>query len=76
VALSLTLGTTGLAAGFYGRWIDDLLMRFVDVCWPSQPSSFHPDGDPVQAHPITLAAISLRSAGAGSRAWCVARCCP
>ena len=32
VALSLTLGTTvGLAAGFYGRWIDDLLMRFVDV---------------------------------------------
>jgi peptide/nickel transport system permease protein len=32
VALSLTLGTTvGLAAGFYGGWIDDLLMRFVDV---------------------------------------------
>jgi len=32
VALSLSLGTTvGLAAGFYGGWIDDLLMRFVDV---------------------------------------------
>jgi peptide/nickel transport system permease protein len=32
VALSLTLGTTvGLAAGFYGGWIDDLLMRLVDV---------------------------------------------
>jgi peptide/nickel transport system permease protein len=32
VALSLTLGTSvGLVAGFYGRWVDDLLMRFVDV---------------------------------------------
>jgi peptide/nickel transport system permease protein len=32
VALSLSLGTTvGLVAGYYGRWVDDLLMRFVDV---------------------------------------------
>ena len=32
IALSLTLGTgVGLLAGYYGRWIDDLLMRFVDV---------------------------------------------
>ncbi len=32
VALSLTLGTTvGLMAGYYGKWIDDILMRFVDV---------------------------------------------
>lgn len=32
VGLSLTLGTTvGLVAGYYGRWVDDLLMRFVDV---------------------------------------------
>lgn len=32
VALSLTLGTTvGLVAGYYGRWLDDLLMRIVDV---------------------------------------------
>jgi peptide/nickel transport system permease protein len=32
VALSLTLGTTvGLVAGYYGRWVDDLLMRLVDV---------------------------------------------
>jgi peptide/nickel transport system permease protein len=32
VALSLTLGTTvGLVAGYYGRWLDDILMRVVDV---------------------------------------------
>jgi len=32
VVLSLTLGTTvGLMAGYYGRWLDDLLMRIVDV---------------------------------------------
>jgi len=32
VVLSLTLGTTvGLLAGYYGRWLDDLLMRIVDV---------------------------------------------
>ena len=32
VLLSLTLGTTvGLMAGYYGRWLDDLLMRIVDV---------------------------------------------
>jgi peptide/nickel transport system permease protein len=32
IALSLTLGTSvGLLAGYYGRWVDDLLMRFVDV---------------------------------------------
>jgi len=32
VGLSLTLGTTvGLVAGFYGRWVDDILMRIVDT---------------------------------------------
>jgi peptide/nickel transport system permease protein len=32
VAISLTLGSSvGLIAGFYGRWIDDILMRFVDM---------------------------------------------
>ena len=32
VALSLSLGATvGLVAGYYGRWVDDLLMRLVDV---------------------------------------------
>ncbi len=32
VALSLSLGTTvGLLAGYYGRWIDDILMRIVDM---------------------------------------------
>ena len=32
VALSLTLGSTvGLVAGYYGGWLDDVLMRVVDV---------------------------------------------
>jgi peptide/nickel transport system permease protein len=32
VTLSLTVGTTiGLVAGYYGSWVDDLLMRFVDI---------------------------------------------
>ncbi|MGH7763816.1 MAG: ABC transporter permease [Candidatus Dormibacteraceae bacterium] len=32
VLLSLSVGTTvGLVAGYYGRWLDDILMRIVDV---------------------------------------------
>lgn len=32
VAMSLTAGTSvGLAAGYYGGWLDDVLMRFVDM---------------------------------------------
>ncbi|HEV2413594.1 MAG TPA: ABC transporter permease, partial [Candidatus Dormibacteraeota bacterium] len=32
VAMSLTVGTgVGMAAGYFGGWIDDLLMRFVDM---------------------------------------------
>ncbi|TMD97690.1 MAG: ABC transporter permease [Chloroflexi bacterium] len=32
VAMSLTLGTTvGMVAGYYGGWIDDVLMRLVDT---------------------------------------------
>jgi len=32
VALSITLGVViGALAGFYGRWVDSLLMRFVDL---------------------------------------------
>jgi peptide/nickel transport system permease protein len=32
VAMALTLGTAvGMAAGYYGRWVDDTLMRFVDM---------------------------------------------
>jgi peptide/nickel transport system permease protein len=32
VTLSLTLGTTvGLVSGFYGSWVDDVLMRVVDM---------------------------------------------
>jgi peptide/nickel transport system permease protein len=32
VAMSLTLGTAvGMAAGYYGGWVDDALMRFVDM---------------------------------------------
>ena len=33
-ALALLVGgTMGLLAGYYGRWIDSLLMRFVDLLW-------------------------------------------
>ena len=32
VGMSLTVGTAvGMAAGYYGKWIDDVLMRFVDT---------------------------------------------
>ncbi len=34
VAIAFTVGTTiGLAAGFYGGWIDSALMRYVDFQW-------------------------------------------
>jgi peptide/nickel transport system permease protein len=66
VALSLTLGTTvGLVTGYYGGWIDDILMRFVDMVL-SIPAIFlfilmsilfHPT-------PITLAMI-IASVGWG-----------
>ena len=33
-AFALVIGTLiGLAAGFYGGWIDDLLMRYIDFQW-------------------------------------------
>lgn len=32
IAGALTIGVTvGLAAGFYGKWVDSILMRFVDI---------------------------------------------
>jgi peptide/nickel transport system permease protein len=34
IAISFTIGTTiGLVAGFYGGWVDNLLMRYVDFQW-------------------------------------------
>ncbi len=38
VGIAVAIGTlTGLAAGYYGRWADTLLMRFVDImlCFPT-----------------------------------------
>ena len=38
VGIAVTIGTlTGLAAGYYGRWADTILMRFVDImlCFPT-----------------------------------------
>jgi peptide/nickel transport system permease protein len=38
IGIALAIGlTVGLVAGFYGRWIDAVLMRFVDImlCFPS-----------------------------------------
>jgi len=67
VGMALTVGTTfGMAAGYYGGWIDDLLMRFVDTVL-AIPAIFlfilmsiliHPN-------PISLAAI-IASVGWGN----------
>jgi len=38
VGIATVIGTlVGLAAGYYGRWVDSLLMRFVDImlCFPT-----------------------------------------
>lgn len=38
VGISVLIGTTvGLLAGYYGRWVDSILMRFVDImlCFPT-----------------------------------------
>lgn len=38
VALSIFIGTSiGLAAGYYGKWVDSFLMRFTDImlCFPT-----------------------------------------
>ncbi len=67
VAMSLTVGTAvGMIAGFYGGWIDDVLMRFVDMVlaipaiflFILMSMLFRPN-------PITLAAI-VASVGWGS----------
>jgi peptide/nickel transport system permease protein len=67
VAMALTVGTAvGMAAGYYGGWIDDVLMRFVDTVL-AIPAIFlfilmsiliHPN-------PFTLAAI-IASVGWGN----------
>lgn len=42
VTMTVTLGTlVGLTAGFYGRWVDTLLMRFVDVLLAIPPIFFY-----------------------------------
>ena len=67
VAMSLTVGTSvGMLAGYFGRWIDDLLMRFVDMVlaipaiflFILMSILFRPN-------PVTLAAI-IASVGWGS----------
>ena len=67
VAMSLTVGTAvGMIAGYYGKWIDDLLMRFVDMVlaipaiflFILMSILFRPN-------PVTLAAI-VASVGWGS----------
>ena len=66
VALSLTLGTTvGLLAGYYGGWLDDVLMRVVDV-FLAIPAIFLFILMAILFHPnaITLAAI-IASVGWG-----------
>jgi peptide/nickel transport system permease protein len=67
VAMSLTVGTAvGMVAGYYGKWVDDILMRFVDMVlaipaiflFILMSILFRPN-------PITLAAI-VASVGWGS----------
>jgi peptide/nickel transport system permease protein len=67
VAMSLTVGTAvGMIAGYYGGWLDDVLMRFVDMVlaipaiflFILMSMLFRPN-------PVTLAAI-VASVGWGS----------
>ena len=67
VGMSLTVGTTvGMAAGYYGGWIDDVLMRFVDTVL-AIPAIFLFILMSILIHPtpVTLAAI-IASVGWGS----------
>ena len=67
VAMSLTVGTAvGMIAGYYGGWIDDVLMRFVDMVL-AIPAIFLfiLMSILLRPNPITLAAI-VASVGWGS----------
>ncbi len=57
VAFALVVGALiGLLAGFYGRWVDDVLMRFMDVLFA------------FPAVLLAIAVLAVRGPGAGNTA--------
>jgi peptide/nickel transport system permease protein len=57
VAFALLVGATiGLVAGYYGRWVDDVLMRFMDVLFA------------FPAVLLAIAVLAVRGPGAGNTA--------
>ena len=57
VAFALVVGTViGLLAGFYGRWVDDVLMRFMDMLFA------------FPAVLLAIAVLAVRGPGAGNTA--------
>jgi peptide/nickel transport system permease protein len=57
VGIALVIGTViGLLAGFYGRWVDDVLMRFMDMLFA------------FPAVLLAIAVLAVRGPGAGNTA--------
>jgi peptide/nickel transport system permease protein len=57
VGIALVIGTAiGLLAGFYGRWVDDVLMRFMDMLFA------------FPAVLLAIAVLAVRGPGAGNTA--------
>jgi peptide/nickel transport system permease protein len=57
VAFALVIGSLiGLLAGFYGRWVDDVLMRFMDILFA------------FPAVLLAIAVLAVRGPGAGNTA--------
>jgi peptide/nickel transport system permease protein len=57
VGIALVIGTTvGLLAGFYGRWVDDVLMRIMDMLFA------------FPAVLLAIAVLAVRGPGAGNTA--------
>ncbi|MGY1642892.1 ABC transporter permease [Geodermatophilus sp. SYSU D00703] len=57
VAIALVVGSLiGLLAGFYGRWVDDVLMRFMDVLFA------------FPAVLLAIAVLAVRGPGSGNTA--------
>ena len=57
VAIALLVGSViGLLAGFYGRWVDDVLMRFMDVLFA------------FPAVLLAIAVLAVRGPGSGNTA--------
>ncbi|SHN86891.1 peptide/nickel transport system permease protein [Geodermatophilus obscurus] len=57
VAFALVVGATiGLVAGYYGRWVDDVLMRFMDIIFA------------FPAVLLAIAVLAVRGPGSGNTA--------